>query len=60
MWVHQFMTFSISLLLLFSVQYAYFFYIVTHLINELPGSGSVNTVHYATVEEAVFSACPFS
>jgi hypothetical protein len=28
---------------------------VTHLINVLPGSSSVNMVHYATLEEAVFS-----
>jgi hypothetical protein len=30
-------------------------YIVTNLINALPGSSSVNSVHYATIEEAVFS-----
>jgi hypothetical protein len=29
--------------------------IVTYLINALPGSSSVNTVHYATIEEAGFS-----
>jgi hypothetical protein len=29
---------------------------VTYLINELPGNSSLNTVHYATVEKAVFSA----
>jgi hypothetical protein len=29
--------------------------IVMDLINALPGSSSVNTVHYATIEEAVFS-----
>jgi hypothetical protein len=28
---------------------------ITHLINALPGSSSVNMVHYATIEEAVFS-----
>jgi hypothetical protein len=33
--------------------------IVTYLINTLPGSSSVNMVHYVTVEVAVFSACPF-
>jgi hypothetical protein len=27
---------------------------VVYLINTLPGSSSVNTVHYATIEEAVF------
>jgi hypothetical protein len=26
-----------------------------YLINVLPGSSSVNKVHYATIEEAVFS-----
>jgi hypothetical protein len=30
-------------------------YTVTYLINALPGSSSVITVHYATIEEAVFS-----
>jgi hypothetical protein len=30
-------------------------YIVMDLINVLPGSRSVNTVYYATIEEAVFS-----
>jgi hypothetical protein len=29
-------------------------YIVTHLINALPGNSSVNTVQHATVDEAVF------
>jgi hypothetical protein len=29
--------------------------IVTDLINALPGSSSVNTVLYATIEEAMFS-----
>jgi hypothetical protein len=29
--------------------------IVTDLINALPGSSSLNTVHYAAIEEAVFS-----
>jgi hypothetical protein len=28
------------------------------LINALPGSNSVNTVHYTTVEEAVLLYCP--
>jgi hypothetical protein len=31
---------------------------VTDLINALPDSSSVNTVHYATIEEAVFSMSP--
>jgi hypothetical protein len=30
-------------------------YIVTDLINALPGNSSVNTVQHATIEEAVFS-----
>jgi hypothetical protein len=30
-------------------------YIVTDLINTLPGNSSVNTVQHATIEEAVFS-----
>jgi hypothetical protein len=30
-------------------------YIVMDLINVLPGNSSVNTVQYATIEEAVFS-----
>jgi hypothetical protein len=33
-------------------------YIVTDLINALPGNSSVNTVQHATVEEAVFSVDP--
>jgi hypothetical protein len=33
-------------------------YIVTDLINALPGNSSVNTVQHATVEEALFSADP--
>jgi hypothetical protein len=28
------------------------------LINVLPGNSSVNTVHHATIEEAVFSVEP--
>jgi hypothetical protein len=32
MWVHQFMTLRISLLLLFSVEYAYFLLILIYLI----------------------------
>jgi hypothetical protein len=30
-------------------------YIVTDLINALPGNSSVNTVQHATIEEAVYS-----
>jgi hypothetical protein len=33
-------------------------YIVTNLINALPGNSSVNTVQHATIEEAVFSVDP--
>jgi hypothetical protein len=33
-------------------------YIVTDLINALPGNSSVNTVQHATIEEAVFSVDP--
>jgi hypothetical protein len=32
--------------------------IVTDLINGLPGNSSVNTVQYATIDEAVFSIDP--
>jgi hypothetical protein len=32
-----------------------FLYILTDLINALPGNSSVNTVQHATIEEAVFS-----
>jgi hypothetical protein len=31
---------------------------VTYLIDALPGGSSVDAVRYATVEEAMFSACP--
>jgi hypothetical protein len=34
------------------------YYIVTDLINMLPGNSPVNTVQHATVEEAVFSVDP--
>jgi hypothetical protein len=34
------------------------FVTVTDLINALPGNSSVNTVQYATIEEAVFSVDP--
>jgi hypothetical protein len=33
-------------------------FIVTDLINALPGNSSVNTVQHATIEEAVFSVDP--
>jgi hypothetical protein len=33
-------------------------YIVMDLINVLPGNSSLNTVQYATIEEAVFSVDP--
>jgi hypothetical protein len=36
----------------------YIVYIVTDLINALPGNRSVNTVQQATLEEAVFSVDP--
>jgi hypothetical protein len=29
--------------------------IITDLINALPGNSSVNTIHHATMEKAVFS-----
>jgi hypothetical protein len=32
--------------------------IVTDMIIALPGNSSVNTVHHATIEEAVFSVGP--
>jgi hypothetical protein len=35
-----------------------YYFIVTNLINALPGNSSVNTVQHATVEEAVFSVDP--
>jgi hypothetical protein len=33
-------------------------YIVTDMMNELPGNSSVNMVQHATIEEAVFSVDP--
>jgi hypothetical protein len=33
-------------------------YIVTDLVNALPGNSSVNTAQHATIEEAVFSVDP--
>jgi hypothetical protein len=33
-------------------------YIVTNLINALPGNSSVNTVQHVTMEKAVFSVDP--
>jgi hypothetical protein len=33
-------------------------YSVTDLVNALPGNSSINTVQYATIEEAVFSVDP--
>jgi hypothetical protein len=33
-------------------------HILTELINALPGNSSINTVQYATIEEAVFSVDP--
>jgi hypothetical protein len=38
--------------------YIYTVYIVTDLINTLPGNRSVNTAQQATIEEAVFSVDP--
>jgi hypothetical protein len=35
-----------------------FAYIVTDLINALPGNSCVNTAQHATVQEAVFSVDP--
>jgi hypothetical protein len=34
------------------------YYIVTDLINALPGNSFINTVQHATIEEAVFSLDP--
>jgi hypothetical protein len=36
----------------------FLYYIVTDLINALPGNISVNTIQQATIEEAVFSVDP--
>jgi hypothetical protein len=40
--------------LLYQVQRFKVLNIVTDLINALPGNGSVNTVHHATIDEVVF------
>jgi hypothetical protein len=40
------------------IKRTYIFYIVTDLINALPGNRFVNTVQHATIEEAVFSVDP--